>query len=859
MADALTIQGMIDANADVDTIEQAALEDMIVTARNGRKFPSAPRAIRLILEQGTIDAFLFLTKADLDTGNALGSETPVTLVDGDFALVLDDETLNNNGYYKMQSGELVWLNLNASKQALAEIEQAKQEAIATAETHADIKLKNYDQLKKSARNLFDGSFVSKKKINSAGLFASAYDNDTVTGFVPVQNGVYYTISGIDTTLVRTNVAAVGGFSAASDSSFVKKLVDVASSTLTVFIDDPTITHIALSVTENNLGTLAQAQALPLQIEVGQVATAYEPYRYSSNTRKIVDINNKQLTALIEQKTAPKSLITQATQFSVLDNVRTPVVSDVGLLRKDLAPTGMMYKLQKDVSSIKPNSSNNLFIELKNVPTGIRNIRANVHKLVGGVSTKGTLSSTIFTVPSGQFDNPNTLPEQDKYSKSGFVHPSIAYDATGIGGFKYWMIASTLPAFAMNGATWEDEDMFVSNDAKSWKRIRSLYETDKTYTTATLRLPPQTLARVDARQNAILPVPAQGDTIEMSMPADNGAPAVDRQMTLLNGTKTPFKHDPAILIHGGYVYTYHSFHLPYAERDSGSNRFIVCVRTANGVDWEIVRSDGSTMLLTEASSRQIFTKDDQGRYNYIAYFYSYGASNPEIVKYGENDFEFIYGNNFSRRYSGTTPYNFDFSTYLPFQDVGSGNHPATLLDGSTLYLVNNEAVFSSTNRGENFTKLSNYPMWLGGISGIPYKKSLCKGAGSKLILVEAQRYDLQTYNTAVTGQTKQTNRDHQLTVFEYPSITDFVTKATTSYIDAYIDVQLCKVNCTTQTREFIAVSALTNKTVLSGVNKPMQVIDIASMDFKDGDVLFVFVTLNSRHATAEIQFGGIDIM
>lgn len=192
MADALTIQGMIDANADVDTIEKAALEDMIVTARNGREFPSAPRAVRLILEQGTIDAFLFLTKADLDTGNALGSDTPITLVDGDFALVLDDETLNNNGYYKMQSGELTWLNLNASKQALAEIEQAKQDAIDAAAIDASNKTANAktDILSK-VKNAFD----TKAQMTASGLPDGSHaqvDSDSVGA----NNGSYKKIAGV---------------------------------------------------------------------------------------------------------------------------------------------------------------------------------------------------------------------------------------------------------------------------------------------------------------------------------------------------------------------------------------------------------------------------------------------------------------------------------------------------------------------------------------------------------------------------------------------------------------------------------------------------------------------------------------
>lgn len=726
-------------------------------------------------------------------------------------------------------------------------------ALPLAQAYINNKLLDYEKLSVSTKNKFKGGLVGKMKISSNGITASANANDYITEFVTVEFGKFYTISGINTALIRTNVAIVAATSDKTNASFIKSLGPITTSTVTVYIDDATIKYIALPLTDNNLGTLLQAQQLPIQIEEGKLATTYEPYLYSPNVQKAV--------ANINNSLAAKDSVTQTvvlSNFVELNKVRNPDVSELGVIAKDLSPLGMMYNLQGSVGGTKLNTSNNIFTQATGIKEGRRTIRANVAKFVDGVSTKGLLNGTPFTVPSGQFDNPNTLPDlADKYSLSGYVHPSIAYDSVGVAGFKYWMIASTLPAGNMNGATWEDEDMFVSNDAKNWQRIRSLYESDKTYTTATLRLPPQTLARVDARQNAILPVPAQGDTIEMSMPADNGAPAVDRQMTLLNGTKTPFKHDPAILIHGGFVYTYHSFHVPYAERDGGTNKFIVCVRTSNGVDWDVVRTDGSTMRLTEASSRTIFTKDEQGRYNYIAYFYSYGGSNPEIVKYGENDFEFIYGANFSRRYAGTTPYNFDFTNVLPFQDVGSFNHPATVLSGSTLYLINNQAVYSSTNRGVSFTKLPHYPMWLGGVSGIAYKKALCVGAGGKLILVEAQRYDLPTYDLITTGGYNQTNRDHQMTVYEYPSVTDFASKAANGFVDAYADVQLCKVNYKTGKRDFIAVSGLSNTSTTQGVNRPLQSVKVAELDFKTGDLLFVYVTLNARSG-AEIRFGGIDI-
>lgn len=131
MAEALTIQGMIDANVDVNTIEQAANEDMIVTARNGREFASVPMASRIILEQGTIDATLETTKAALDADTVL--------VDGDFALVYNDDDVDLNGYYQKQSGVWEYLPYNIQRQALNQIEQAKQAAIDAAAIDAQDK------------------------------------------------------------------------------------------------------------------------------------------------------------------------------------------------------------------------------------------------------------------------------------------------------------------------------------------------------------------------------------------------------------------------------------------------------------------------------------------------------------------------------------------------------------------------------------------------------------------------------------------------------------------------------------------------------------------------------------------------
>lgn len=175
MAEALTIEQMINGSIDVDTIEQAALEDMIVTARNGREFPSAPRAVRLILEQGTIDATLFKTKVDLDSGNALGSETPVSLIDDDFALVFNDDDVDLNGYYQKQAGVWEYLPYNIQRQALNQIENAKQDAIGTATADATEKA---DAALVSAKAYADANPIFKPVVLTANIQLSTLAEGT---------------------------------------------------------------------------------------------------------------------------------------------------------------------------------------------------------------------------------------------------------------------------------------------------------------------------------------------------------------------------------------------------------------------------------------------------------------------------------------------------------------------------------------------------------------------------------------------------------------------------------------------------------------------------------------------------------
>lgn len=745
-----------------------------------------------------------------------------TLSDGDYALVTDDTDLSKNGYYKKNSGVWVYVRYNP--------------------------VQNIDTLIQSTKNLYDGELRSRLTVSGGAIQTAFSDNDTLTSFIPVDFGKYYTISGLNPELVVSYRRQVLGLS--STKSVISVIVSKYSDMFTIYINDPEIKFIVFNLTSNTLGTLAQAQALPLQVEEGKFATQYQSSLYSMRTEKTLTSLSKS-TDLRLRNAEPKILST----FVELNKVRNTSHSILGTINKKISPTGIMYSLEGNTST--DSVSNNIFTQLTIGSTANKSVYVYLMSYFNEIKKLGILKSKPFTVPSGQLDNPDTLPNfNNLYASYLYVHPSIAYSAVPIGGFKYWMIASILPPMNMNDVVWEDEDIFVSNDAKSWQRIRSMYETDKPYTTSSLRLPPQALATANARKHAILPCPAKGDTIEISVPADNGAITLNRVNITLNDV-LPWKHDPCILMDGGYVYTYHSYHLPYNDRPGGKNRFIVCVRTSDGINWEVVRTDGSTMSLTEASSRTIFTKDEQGRYNYMYYSYNTANSNPEVIKYSSGDYEFIYGTNFSRRYKGYTPYNFDFTNPYPFNDVGSDNHPTVFLNGDTLYLLNNQALFYSTNRGQTFTKFGKYPAWFGGLDAYGYKKSVCIGEGGKFILFDAERTRTVESKKPEAGGFSETSDINQLFSYEYPSVSDFILKAENGITDAYIDLQLVKVNYDTQKRVSRFYPAISLDTLTTRVNSPLQRIKVDSLDLDAGDTIFLYVTLNSRHG-AVIQFGGIDI-
>ena len=91
MAEPITIQKLIDADVDADTLGEFANEDKTVVSRKGLEYPSAPMASRLLVENGLLGATPFSTYAAM---------TASELVGGAYAVVTTDDDVNKNGVYQ---------------------------------------------------------------------------------------------------------------------------------------------------------------------------------------------------------------------------------------------------------------------------------------------------------------------------------------------------------------------------------------------------------------------------------------------------------------------------------------------------------------------------------------------------------------------------------------------------------------------------------------------------------------------------------------------------------------------------------------------------------------------------------------
>ncbi|MEN5434080.1 hypothetical protein ABE545_10595 [Sphingobacterium faecium] len=707
----------------------------------------------------------------------------------------------------------------------------------------------------NTKNLHRG-YRMNVSVSNTTLGNTAIKNRTASLFIPVSFGKYYTISGLDASICPTR--NILGYS--SDVNpygavfFVKKIGEWSGTGATFLIDDANIKFIIFQISSDlndNVNLLQRVEKLLIQVEEGETKSDYVPNvipQYGDNVLKASQAYSDNSLSSVE-KQARASFISN---LDIANNYNRDLsLLQLGSAYKRLSSNGIAAVLTGETDK---NLSNTLMHYCNFPRLGLVSMYANVmsRDLSTGANYKKQALTQMFNVPSGALDNPETpLDYSSRYTKSNYVHPSIAYDAVGVAGWKYWMINSCYP-LRSEGAKWEDEDIFVSNDAVTWLRIKSPYEEAKTYNAPVLSLPPHSFSN-DARKYNFLPAPKDSTVLEISHPADNGELEKDRVVVTIQGL--PWKHDPCVFIDGGYVYFLTTYLLTYEGDTGGKHKFFVLMRTNNGINWESVRTDGSTFpIATAADSLKLFTKNDEGKYNYLHYFFTDTSANPEVIKWGEGDWELFYGNNFTKKYKGTTPWNFNFVTSYPVKDLSSGNHPGLLKNGSQLILVNSAGIYTSADRGANFTKLAYYPLWQGGLTGITYKKALCIGESGKIVIVDT--YRAPKTQTIISSKWTNAHRYHVTLLQTFTSITNFLNSANNGFKDAYVDIQIEQINRINDTIKSHAFLYVAPDDIASSVNYPEQKVLIGTMDIKPGDELYTYVTLTTR-GNSEVYFSTVE--
>ncbi|MBO1529661.1 SGNH/GDSL hydrolase family protein [Psychrobacter sp. F1192] len=174
MANEITLKALQDASVDAKSLEEVVNgnESKQVTTRLGESYPSVKKAISQMFENGGLPATPFATKALMEAS---------ALIDGDYALVTDDTTTSNNGYYQKQSGSWVFLQWNPSKQLTTYYSDVMQYG-----PPSDVVLVESD-------NLYNSSIKSNDVyIKNRGSVITALSGSQI-GALPVVSGQYCVI------------------------------------------------------------------------------------------------------------------------------------------------------------------------------------------------------------------------------------------------------------------------------------------------------------------------------------------------------------------------------------------------------------------------------------------------------------------------------------------------------------------------------------------------------------------------------------------------------------------------------------------------------------------------------------------
>lgn len=238
MANAVTMQQLIDASLDTDALEQAVngAENQDVQTRLNKTYPTLAKAIKTIMQKAPINSTPFATKS------ALLADT--TLADNAFAFVYNDDDKTKNGIYQKISGMWTYAKYNTS--AISRI--------------ADIGV---------GKNKYNPNLVVIDRYIGTDGNAYSATGWKYSGLIPVNAGETYTLSA---NAKKTNGLAF--YSTASPSNAVKVVNDdnVTQSTPYTFVVPSDANYIAFNV----LSTY-DTEPSQIQLEIGSTATTFEAY------------------------------------------------------------------------------------------------------------------------------------------------------------------------------------------------------------------------------------------------------------------------------------------------------------------------------------------------------------------------------------------------------------------------------------------------------------------------------------------------------------------------------------------------------------------------------------------------------
>ena len=438
----------------------------------------------------------------------------------------------------------------------------------------------------------------------------------------------------------------------------------------------------------------------------------------------------------------------------------------------------------------------------------------------------------------------------------FIHPDMCYAPNGVAGYKYWMINSN---FANGSDPTEDTDLFVGNDGLNWTKVRGNYETDAGG--IPFKNPP--VYWNTPYKNAFLPCPIVNESFEFAKDT----------VTETSTIKAYLNHDPAISYHNGYVNIYLIYVVGFVNSYEKDHMYAICVRTNDGVNWEIVREDGTTMPYNDVNARLIFTKTNGVR-NHLRYVYRAGGTAggegfaPQVVKVSDTEWYYYAASKYNvtpqtgysmyvKRYKGSSPYTFDFTKpeILSKNNNTGGNlwHFGMRYYNGTFYCMTMGYVFTSSD-GVNFTT-TNYPFFWRGMSADLYKPTFVVGHDGRVKIAYGIQVSLGVPHPYQVQRPKNLHNDNRISidakvvgtlVVDYPSLTDIMNRSNTAVADAYADVIVMSISQSSRNVRVALVPCVRDFAEIA-----------STLDVMFDDEIYTITHLNARNG-GKLDFRGIAV-